>query len=660
MLVTVFAALTLLALALSATAAGASGPRAFELVSSPDKGGAEVFAAADAPGALGGSFFLPISSSDGDAAVYTSLETAVPDPVSNGILNTFRAVRGAEGWSNEQISSPIAPVNNLSVITYQAFTDDLAKGVQAGPLEPPLTPDASAGSSNLYLHDGAGFHLISQGLPALNPFVNPEAGGYSSDMSHVVLAIAAKLNDETPDGVAPELYDWEASTETIKAVGRLPNGDISPESVTFAKPPGADRVIFDWNPVSEDGSRIFFYTPAEEFLPRQLYVRIDGNETRFVSESKATTADPLGPKAAEFRVASTDGSVVFFTSQEKLTNNATTGPNDEGRDLYRYNVDTKALTDITVDGANANGADVQGVLGAADDGSRLYFVAKGVLANGATAGENNLYVWHDDGSASGTISFIASGVGPENWESTSFSEITEHMVGRATPDGMHALFQSRSDLTGFPANGHEEVFLYDAATEEIACASCNPEGTPATADAIAVGTGDTVRLARTLSDDGGEVFFVTTEQLAAGDTNSALDAYEFDAATGQISLISSGKGDFAARFADASSDGGDAFFVTRERLVGIDRDTGYDLYDARVGGGIASQNPSPPPPPCLEQECRAPTVPAPGAETPPSATLQGPGNATPNRHHHRKKHHRKHHKKQPAEKRLDLNQGSRR
>ncbi len=45
-------------------------------------------------------------------------------------------------------------------------------------------------------------------------------------------------------------------------------------------------------------------------------------------------------------------------------------------------------------------------------------------------------------------------------------------------------------------------------------------------------------------------------------------------------------------FADASASGNDVFFFTDQPLVGQDQDSLVDVYDARVGGGIAAQSPS--------------------------------------------------------------------
>ena len=62
---------------------------------------------------------------------------------------------------------------------------------------------------------------------------------------------------------------------------------------------------------------------------------------------------------------------VFFTSHEELTNDANTGGEDGGNDLYLYSLKTGRLTDITPDtnAVDANGAEVIEFIGASSDGS---------------------------------------------------------------------------------------------------------------------------------------------------------------------------------------------------------------------------------------------------------------------------------------------------
>ena len=106
-----------------------------------------------------------------------------------------------------------------------------------------------------------------------------------------------------------------------------------------------------------------------------------------ISASQRNPIDPNGPSAKVLWAVTPDGGFAFFTSAEELTDDANTGPADNGNDLYRYDIETGTLVDLTVDNVDANGAQVLGVLGASDDGNRVYFTARGVLAAGAVAGD---------------------------------------------------------------------------------------------------------------------------------------------------------------------------------------------------------------------------------------------------------------------------------
>jgi hypothetical protein len=110
-------------------------------------------------------------------------------------------------------------------------------------------------------------------------------------------------------------------------------------------------------------------------------------------------------------------------------------------------------------------------------------------------------------------------------------------------------------------------------------------------------------------------------------------------------LISTGKSDWASIFADASADGNDVFFITRQGLVGQDQDELLDVYDARVGGGIAAQNAATPVPCESTEACHGPGPGTAAEESAASATFSGPQNPKPKRGKAKKKHHKHHHHK---------------
>jgi hypothetical protein len=513
--------------------------------------------------------------------------------------------------------------------------------------------------------------------------------GESSDGSSVLFESTKALTPKAREGVQ-NLYSWDAATDTLSLVDILPSGSAS-LSGAFAGPydwatvqpqiGGSEAEMYTQNlhVISADGSDVFFTTANVG----QLYVRKAINtgaaQTSQVSASQKTNGsgsggkDPNGTQKAAFMTATPSGSFAFFTSPEKLTNNATTGPSDQGNDLYRYEVASGNLIDIAPDAGDPGGAEVQGVLGTSADGSYVYFAANGVLAEGASlaecnsspiagwspGGSCNLYVWHE-----GTIHYIArleQGSGGQlpglNWMPTNYvNGLREVNPAHVSTSGSTLVFEANSSPTSYDSEGDNEFYRYNN-TSGLTCVSCNPTGGPPVGSASVqdIEPGFTKPTApapftvRNVSADGNRVFFETPDKLVASDTNGdegcpatatggkrCQDVYEWEASGtgscrsesqdgGCIFLISTGKSSGPSYFADAGENGDDVFFFTRQSLVGQDRDQLQDVYDARVGGGIAGQNPIATIP-CEGEACRGAAVAAPAVLTPSSAGFVGPGN----------------------------------
>jgi hypothetical protein len=131
--------------------------------------------------------------------------------------------------------------------------------------------------------------------------------------------------------------------------------------------------------------------------------------------------------------------------------------------------------------------------------------------------------------------------------------------------------------------------------------------------------------------DGSRHFFTTAEALVSTDTNHADDVYEWQRqgaggcakVAGCTGLVSSGRSG-SATFLDVSADGTDVFFRTDASLLPGDPG-GFDVYDARAGGGF----PEPPAPiACLGDACQGP-APAPEDLAPATALVISPGNPHP-------------------------------
>ena len=172
----------------------------------------------------------------------------------------------------------------------------------------------------------------------------------------------------------------------------------------------------------------------------------------------------------------------------------------------------------------------------------------------------------------------------------------------------------------------DEIYLYDASNGSLACASCNVTGKQPIGsssldpvEGAVLGGGD-MYLQHNLSDDGSRLFFDSGDAIVPTDNNGHIDVYEYE--NGQKFLLTSGTSDDDSLFYDASANGNDVFFATRDQLVPQDIDGQQDIYDARVDGGFPVPSPLPP---CVGDACRPATTPLP----PPmiaTVTFVGPGN----------------------------------
>jgi hypothetical protein len=572
--------------------------RAYEMVSPLDKNGGDVF----------GMAATVRSSTSGERVAYISL-SAFGEASGSSTQNEYLSTRGSGGWSTQNINPIEEPESFILNAHYELFTNDLSAGVLQ--VHGAVEEGAPKEFVNLYRRDNlvGSYELMTAAAPAVNPgpFAFQHAVSASGDLRHVAFESVSKLTPDAPDDGGVKAY--ESVDGHLRLVGVMPNGEPAP-----SHPGERDSLIAGENggflepatshSVSADGSRVIFEVSPE----RSLFVRENGATTIAVSASQRTVADPNGPKPTQFGGASADAKRIFFTSQESLTNQSNTGVADEGNDLYEYDLQSGVLSDLTPAGEVFG----PGVIAMSEDASYVYFMTRAQLAAGGTPGTQSIYLRHD-----GVTSFVASLPGAAGLP-----------PARVTPDGRHLLILTSLPLTSYENAGHVEGYLFDAPTGPLRCVSCNHAGTPATSD-ISLGSVEslgifpTSYLNRALSDDGSRVFFDTGDALVPQDTNGKRDVYEFEA--GQLHLISTGQGNYDAEFGDASPDGGNVMFLTRDQLVGQDGDNNIDLYDARIGGGLpngAAQTA----PQCEGEACKPPQSAAPVLGVPGSVTFSGAGN----------------------------------
>ena len=607
------AILALAACSVTSLAAPLPDGRAYEQVSPVDKNGGDV----GGPVLEGGfASALGESAADGNSINYASL-SSFADAESADLFTYYTSTRGSTGWSTHAISPPPAnPPRFLELPPFQAFSSDLATAVLEWK-NPPLTSEAPAEYANLYLRSSNGSYLLltKTAPPNLSPSsYRVSVAGTTSDLSHIVF----EANDALVAGAPAEVwsvYEWSAAG--LRLVSVLPGGEAAPEAHAGSVAERDNSEV-----ISSDGSRVFWTAEG------QLYVREGGVRTVKLNASRREVS--LGDGNADLLATSADGSKAFFSDATSLTDT----PDDHGG-LYEYDLEDETLVPLTPDPAGEPG--VEGMLGAAGDGSLAYFVARAALAPGAQEGAPNLYV-----ERAGALEFIAA---LSEEDRPSWNPNLDERTSRLTPDGAHLAFLSRESLTGYdntdPIEGtaQTELFVYDAGEDRLTCVSCSPSGAPPLGPAtIPRGTNSGYQ-AHIFSADGSQVFFNSADALVPLDSNHRRDVYEFE--NGSPRLISSGTSSDISALVDVGAGGRDLFFTTRDRLVPGDRDNNSDLYDARVGGGFP---PAPEPLPCTGEACRGPLGAAPSPAPLPATALPSPESEGKARRRPRKrcrKHHRK-------------------
>jgi hypothetical protein len=605
--------------------------RAWEMVTPPDKNGGTANAFGQ----------KTVVSPDGDRIAY-AVAAAFGDVQGTGAAGTtqYVASRGGDGWSSHAMTPKTDPSwpQLLSGVTSVLFNPGLTRALVRAYDLPQVSGDIAASPFNLYREDAQGsanLTPVTPGNATLSPFEIQIFGntfyGGSSNLDRVYFASRLHLLPEA--GIfRTNIYEWNDGM--LRLAGVLPDGSIPPGGSFTAIPESAGGDSHD--AVSTDGSRVLF--GASMGGPQQLLMRKDHTSTTWVSEPEEPGPEPEG---VSYQYATPDLHRVAFTSSSPLTSDDPGGP---GEALYIYTDSPDPENEQNLEFVYRSGGLVT-VEGMNGDASRGFFYAE----NGS--GEGALYRW--DGQGVHKVVDVQSGDG----EKASLANPSNvHSVGsgvRVSANGRAIAFLSNQELTdaelgiidlnvGFRARA---LYVYDADTDKLVCASCPPSGEAASGETWTFpgdgndgGVGSQFQRNAFLSADGRRAFFSSPDPLVPEDTNGRYDAYEYDVQTGQPHLLSSGHSPQDSWFASASPSGDDAVIITSERLSAHDVDNAKDLYDARVGGGL----PEPPPPPaqCEGDACQPPPLGL-NDPTPASEGFAGPGDAKARHRHHRKR--RRHH-----------------
>lgn len=659
--------------------------RSWELVSPADKHGAVI-------GPHNGYSGDIQAAADGSGIGYVANEPLTPNPP--GSDNAYLlSTRGANSWvSREILPSQVLPrgegaAKEIGELTHgetfpMVFAPDMSRAVIEPNIDvPPKSLSDEATERTIFTYDT----LNSVWTPLVTPNdifeSNTKFGGEDAnfilpmqflvatpDLSHVVFESPFALTQGAESLVITNtgqcknvilfcqsyqynLYEWSGGG--LQQVNILPDG-----KPVFGAYLGGSLDNGGIRHISDGGRWVVW--EYEEAPPA------GGPTALFVRDMVQGKTVQLGDKRAVFETMSGDGgggSRIFYLDGKRAPN-STAVPSD----LYEYDTATGVTTDVT---ANHGTGEVSAgvldkVLGASSDGSYVYFVASGVLAQGAVSGQANLYVAREEGGVWRVV-FVAqlSGDDARDWsvpvEAAGFGGT---ITSRVSGNGRFVAFMSDRSLTGYDnrdavsGKPDEELYEYDAQAGRVVCVSCNPTGArPAGVFDTGAGTGRLLVdpivpaawgghwLAASISgwrvnpsarpayqprnlSDSGRLFFESPDGLVPRDTNGLEDVYEFEpegvggctsttgsgsqvyvgsldgsVVDGCVGLISSGTSSGESAFYDASETGDDAFFATAAKLVGADYDNSVDVYDAHVcSTSVPCRSEPVTPPECKSEE----------------------------------------------------------
>jgi DNA-binding beta-propeller fold protein YncE len=485
--------------------------RGWELVSPPDKHGANL-----------ASVFGAQAASSGDAVAYPASGPTEAEPPGYGSNVQVLSVRSEKGWQTRDITPPHASAAGLGG-EYAGFSEDLSDAsVEPGGSFLALSPEASERTPYLRsnfpsgnpaaLCAGACYRPLVTGAPGSanvpsgvrfgeehrcepprgeERACGPEFLGGSPDYSHVVLRSPASLVPGAPEIPEPEqhrdsgsLYEWSEGHLTLVSV--LPDGEPATPGglklhlggLTAGENDHASQAI------STDGSSVVWTDGRGEGTTTHLYLRYNATDAQSAVDASAQCSEPSaactlqldrvqggsgeGEPSPHFQRASIDDSRIFFTDSQRLT--ADSGGAFHNPDLYECDIVKNLaggreceLTDLTPQPATGSAGVAGAVLGVSEDGSSVYFAAGGSLTGGQQNPRHEMAVLGTCGregalgdptcnlyrAHDGVVTFIAvlSAHDLDAWGSLNGE--SRRQRARVSPDGEWLVFMSVRSLTGY-------------------------------------------------------------------------------------------------------------------------------------------------------------------------------------------------------------------
>jgi hypothetical protein len=521
---------------------------------------------------------------------------------------------------------------------YKFFSSDLSQAIvqpmgEFTPQPTELPPYAT--ERTVYLRDNATGTYRALVTPANTPpgtklfngdptgqaiFGNVQFVGASPDLNHVILRSSVALtSDPAPQG---GVYEWaEGQLQLVSLLPASEGGGAAAEADL-----GTNQHQIAWHAVSPDGSRVIWSGSSGLYLRDTNPLSSGDPEAQTTTKIEATTSFQTAASSEAVKVflagpdASEDGSYVYFTSAAVLSGEQRNSHGDKAQagatNVYLSHAGTTTfIATLGADGPDFGMGLNKRTSRVSPDGRWFAFMSERPLTGydnrDAVSGarDEEVFLYHAPASSGEAGTLLCASCNPTG----------------ARPRGV-----KYRGGEGMPLAGGDRVW------EESQWIAANIPGWTAYKTDHALHQSrylsDSGRLffnssdALVPSDTNGNEDVYQYEPPGIGDCTEQNPAFS-PAAEGCIGLISSGTSGEESAFLDASENGNDVFFLTSARLSSQDVDTSLDVYDAHV---CSADSPCPPPPPapapaCEGDACQQPAE-APNDPTPGSLTFHGAGN----------------------------------
>jgi hypothetical protein len=314
--------------------------------------------------------------------------------------------------------------------------------------------------------------------------------------------------------------------------------------------------------------------------------------TAFVVLAALLAAGLAAPAAnaedAEYEGSAADGSVVIFTTTDPLV----TGDTDSRRDVFERSKDAAAGGEyvtrvVSLGPTGGNQAHDANFAGASGDGTRIFFSTKESLVPGDADKSTDVYVRNLDAN---TTRLVSQGAATCVGTCGNGAVDASFVSGGVAAGGERAFFATVEKLSTQDTDSSSDIYMRDLgispATTLVSQGAASCAGT-------GCGNGVSPAFFKQASSDGTKAFFTSAEGLVAGEGDGLIDVYERNLDSGTTTLVSSsgpcpGAANCNAVYGGAANDGSRVFFETTEQIAAGDTDSFADVYEWAGGPAILS------------------------------------------------------------------------